>query len=178
MKRSRLSLRPRAWFGWLTIVLLGSVLLFSAYSLRIASRLRPLPLHSTLPSSTVSSLTNDSIAIDSLVKSTCILFWFSTRCPLCRPHVFHFDSLARSLAANKHVIAFSSDPMDVLSKFRLRYSLCLPIYRMDREESRRRYHIVQFPTVYFIDDRRKIVRVMVSNINHDTLHSLIRSYVQ
>jgi hypothetical protein len=129
------------------------------------SALPPLPIGSRFPSSVFTTLAHTVTTTDSLLAKKCLVAIISTQCPLCRKEILVLDSVWRSGGCD--IVVLSLNSMKETERFKRDLRCALPIFLMNSEEARKRYHINSLPVLFFIGEHQEI-RSIVSSIGVNT----------
>jgi len=125
----------------------------------------PLPTGNRFPASALYSLDERAVSSESVITENCaadgkcVVVWISTRCPLCMEEIRLLEALYMKHGDSLAVVVISLDPCPETTAFRENMSAALPVYVLDRSAAKEIYHVQRVPTVFFIGQRREIVRI-------------------
>ena len=123
----------------------------------------PLPIGSVFPSSSLTTLSRMVTSTDSVLNGRCLVAWISTECALCRAEILTLDRIRRMEGNCLGIVVISLNSHRETEIFRKNLHVTVPIYVANRDEARKTYHIYRLPTLFFIDEHKKI-RSIVSTI--------------
>jgi peroxiredoxin len=103
-------------------------------------------------------------------KSVVVNFW-GTFCPPCKEEMPAIQSVYDSTQRSDiEIIGVSLDKSSITVKsFVDQYSVKFPIVMDDKEEIRKKYGVVNYPTTFFINPNGDIVEIKVGQMSKDYL---------
>jgi peroxiredoxin len=137
---------------------------------------QPLEIGVRVPSAKVQTIDGKEIAIDFVLTRKTVLIFFSIDCSHCQKEMIDLRLFYPVLKDSLNVAAISTNGMQETKSFVTSQNIPFPVFLDENGGAKNSFHVRPIPAMFFIDERKRIVKYIAGEQKRDQLSSMLKRF--
>lgn len=163
----------RKWIALSIIIFIITGFVVGYFYIQNKYIVEPVAVGEIIPSFKVYRLDNREVKIDTLIHKNILIAFISTECQHCKNEVHALMQLQSLIEDSVTIIAISTNDVKETIDFIGETKVTFPIYLDSNAEARKAFHVLPMPVVYFLDNKRSVLRFIAGEQTKEKLFAAL-----